>query len=119
MPLPSIATTGHTVLVSGQAWTQVPSLTGTRPHDSVYAVRTTADGGTEVQFGDGQQGRRPPAGGLIEVRYRANGGSQGNVANAAPGIFAPAAPMVLNVQSGPGGLGLTPLPHARRKRPDP
>lgn len=119
MSLPSIATAAHTVLISGQAWTQVSSLIGAGPHDPVYAIRTTADGAAEVQFGNGRQGRRPPAGSLIEVRYRSNGASQGNVANAAPGIFAPATSIVVSVQSAAGGLHLTPRSGARRKHPDP
>ncbi len=119
MPLPSIASTAHTVLVAGQPWTQVASLLGTGPHDAVYTIQTDSAGAAVLRFGDGLTGRRPPTGGLIEVRYRPNGGSQGNVANAAPGLFAPATPLVIGVDSAPGGLTLTPQVRARHHRHKP
>ena len=68
------------VAVNGRGWRVVPSLAGTRPRDRVFVVTRTSAGGTVVQFGDGVEGARPPAGGTITVSYRSGAGAAGNTA---------------------------------------
>lgn len=51
------------------------------PHDAVYQVRTDLDGRPTVVFGDGERGRRLPAGTEnVVATYRAGAGAGGNAA---------------------------------------
>ena len=59
-----------TVEVDGLAWTRVESLRRARPDERVFAVTTEEDGTTEVRFGDGQRGLRPPANSTVKVTPR-------------------------------------------------
>lgn len=68
-----------TVEVDGLAWTRVESLRRARPDERVFAVTTEEDGTTEVRFGDGQRGLRPPANSTVKVTYRTGGGAVGSV----------------------------------------
>jgi hypothetical protein len=68
-----------TVAVDGAAWTRVASLKRVGPEDRVYTVSTEDDGTTEVRFGDGSRGLRPPAGSTLTVTYKTGGGATGNV----------------------------------------
>jgi len=68
-----------TVAVDGAAWTRVQSLRRVGPEDRVYTVSTEDDGTTEVRFGDGSRGLRPPAGSTLTVTYKTGGGATGNV----------------------------------------
>jgi hypothetical protein len=61
--------------VDGERWREVPSLADSGPDDDHYVVTTQDDGATVIQFGDGEYGRRPPAGSAIRVRYRPSGNS--------------------------------------------
>ena len=65
------------VSVDGTPWRWVPSLAAAGVDDSVFAV--DPDTGTVV-FGDGLNGKRPPAGAAITVRYRNGGGAARNPA---------------------------------------
>src|SRR3970040_1756220 len=64
-----------TVEVDGLAWRRVESLRRARPDERVFAVTTEEDGTTEVRFGDGQRGLRPPAGSRGKGTYRKGGGA--------------------------------------------
>ena len=70
---------GITVEVDGMAWRRVESLRRARPEERVFAVTTEEDGTTEVRFGDGQRGLRPPANSTVKVTYRTGGGAVGSV----------------------------------------
>jgi hypothetical protein len=76
----SDAKTDVTVAVDGKAWRLVPSLANAGPRERVFVVTRTSAGGAVVQFGDGVQGARPPAGGTITVSYRSGAGAGGNTA---------------------------------------
>src|SRR5438309_10089006 len=68
-----------TVAVDGAPWTRVQSLRRAGPDDQVFTVSTEDDGTTEVRFGDGSCGLRPPAGSTLTVTYKTGGGAIGNV----------------------------------------
>jgi hypothetical protein len=50
------------VRVDGVEWSEVAGLLEAGPADTVYMLRTAADGRTEVLFGDGVHGSRLPSG---------------------------------------------------------
>jgi predicted phage baseplate assembly protein len=50
------------VRVNDIEWHEVPSLYGHGPRDRVFVTRTSSDGKTTVEFGDGITGARPPTG---------------------------------------------------------
>lgn len=66
--------------VDGRLWTQVDTLFGQAPDAEVYIVREGADGSHFVQVGDGQTGRRFPAGvNNVIATLRAGSGAYGPV----------------------------------------
>src|SRR5262249_15898205 len=50
------------VTVNGVAWTELPTLVGSAPHDQVFTTTLDDSGQTTVVFGDGLNGSRPPTG---------------------------------------------------------
>lgn len=71
------------VFVDDEPWTPVRTLKGAAPAARVYAVRANPDGTMVVQFGDGREGSRLPAGrGNVVAAYLQGGGPAGE---AAPG----------------------------------
>jgi hypothetical protein len=48
------------VVVDGQIWQQVGALRDFGPADPVYTVKIAEDGTLDLEFGDGQSGRRLP-----------------------------------------------------------
>ena len=76
-------------------WKEQPDLLSSGPHDRHYAIdRATG----EIRFGDGNQGRIPPAG-VDNVRaffYQTGGGTNGNVA---PGSIESLATALLDIES--------------------
>jgi hypothetical protein len=104
-----------TVAVDGAAWTRVPSLKRAGPEDRVYTVSTEDDGTTEVRFGDGSRGLRPPAGSTLTVTYKTGGGATGNVsrivedARLEPRFW-------LIEQDGSGAVGWEMLDRSRRRK---
>lgn len=50
------------VRVNDILWTEVPTFYGHGPEERIYITRTSDDGNTTVQFGDGQTGARLPTG---------------------------------------------------------
>lgn len=61
-PTPTGVAAALEIRVDGLLWREVPSLREAGPLDPVYALRHQEDGTTLVQFGDGTNGRRLPAG---------------------------------------------------------
>jgi hypothetical protein len=104
-----------TVAVDGAAWTRVPSLRRVGPEDRVYTVSSEDDGTTEVRFGDGSRGLRPPAGSTLTVTYKTGGGATGNVsrvmedARLEPRFW-------LIEQDGSGAVGWETLDRTRRRK---
>ncbi len=68
------------VVVDGRIWEQVGTLRDVGPANSVYTVKITEDGTLELEFGDGQTGRRLPTGSNnVRVRARVGVGLAGNL----------------------------------------
>ncbi|MBZ5525811.1 MAG: putative baseplate assembly protein [Acidobacteriia bacterium] len=68
------------VTVAGKKWQLVEDFIDSVPTDLHYTQSQDNQGYLTLQFGDGQQGRRPENGVPIEVRYRSGIGSAGMVA---------------------------------------
>jgi len=69
-----------TVTVDGEQWTEVSDFDSSGPTDCHYMLdRTTG----ELTVGDGQRGRKPPAGAAVRTTYEAGGGTVGNVSETA------------------------------------
>jgi len=82
--VPSAASTGGEsslqVLVNGMKWSESDSLYDRGAAETVYVTRMDDEGKTIVQFGDGENGARPPAGRFnIVARYRQGLGQAGRV----------------------------------------
>jgi predicted phage baseplate assembly protein len=68
------------VVVDGQIWKQVGALRDFGPAEPVYTVKITEDGTLDIEFGDGQTGRRLPTGSNnVRVRTRVGVGLAGNL----------------------------------------
>lgn len=67
------------VVVDGERWTRASDLSNAGPDDSVFMLQDDGSGGTEIRFGDGKHGRRPPPGSTVGLTYRA-GANQVQVA---------------------------------------
>jgi predicted phage baseplate assembly protein len=73
-----------TVHVNGVRWTRVDSFFGQSHEAEIYTVRTLANGDSEIRFGDGKRGARPPGGvDNIRAEYRFGAG----VATPPPGAI--------------------------------
>lgn len=68
------------VTVKGERWNEVEDLGESSPRDRHYHVSRDNEGAATVRFGDGRQGRTPPAGASIKARYRSGAGHSGLVA---------------------------------------
>ena len=78
---PSGAQSTLQVSVNSLPWQETPSFFGHAANDRVFVARTSEDGSTTVQFGDGTQGARPATGAEnIAATYRKGMGTAGNVA---------------------------------------
>jgi hypothetical protein len=64
---------------SAVEWRQVQRLVTSAASDSVYSVYVTADGTTQLLFGNGVNGRIPPTNVEIRATYATSSGSAGNV----------------------------------------
>ncbi len=68
------------VRVGDRAWQQVPTLADSGPADPHFVLRMTEDGGLELTFGDGRNGRRLPTGtNNVRIAYRVGTGLAGNL----------------------------------------
>ena len=64
---------------SDAIWTAQPDLLGSGPDDRHVVAEIDNDGVAHLRFGDGELGRRPGAGHVLQAHYRVGGGSEGNV----------------------------------------
>ncbi len=68
------------VRIGNRVWQQVPTLADSGPADPHYTVRMTEDGGVELAFGDGRNGRRLPTGvNNVRLAWRSGAGLAGNL----------------------------------------
>jgi hypothetical protein len=68
------------VRIANRVWQQVPTLADSGPADPHYTVRMTEDGGVELAFGDGRNGRRLPTGvNNVRLAWRSGTGLAGNL----------------------------------------
>lgn len=73
-------------------WTKVSDFVNSGPNDQHFTTRLTSEGFTEVLFGDGSNGQRPPNGVEGTLDYRVGGGELSNIPpEAMTYIIAPAA----------------------------
>ncbi len=81
----SFSMTGHIVAVIDPTQVLDGTLVEGGQVEATYTVRFDDDGGVTVVFGDGQTGRRVPAGGRVSGgSYRAGSGTGGNLTFSAP-----------------------------------
>ena len=62
-------------------WTFIDRIIDARPDENVYTTSIDANGALTVLFGDGLNGRVPPASAQVLASYRIGGGAAGNVAS--------------------------------------
>jgi hypothetical protein len=68
---------GSTELKVGDTvWSRVATLDGAKSSDRIYVLDPVA---RTIRFGDGMEGRKPPVGETVRVRYRYGVGPAGNV----------------------------------------
>ena len=65
--------------VNGEPWIRVDNFKSSGPRDNHYVVEIDGNGSSEISFGDGEMGRRPPSGAAISTHYRDVSGAAGNV----------------------------------------
>ncbi len=64
---------------SGAAWTAVRDLLASGPDDRHVVAEIDNDGLAHLRFGDGELGRQPAAGSVLQAHYRVGQGTAGNV----------------------------------------
>lgn len=64
---------------SDAIWTARPDLLGSGPDDRHLVAEIDNDGVAHLRFGDGELGRRPGPGQVLQANYRVGGGQAGNV----------------------------------------
>lgn len=69
-----------TVRVDGVVFTEVEDFVDSGAADTHFRITRDNAGYVTVWFGDGSRGRAPPAGAVIDIRYRHGGGEAGHVA---------------------------------------
>jgi len=105
---------------AGQTWRPRRDLLGSGPRDRHFVGELTDDGRLRLRFGD----HAPPPGARLTVRYRAGGGTAGNVGAEAIGHLrhddpgqVPAAVRVRNPLPAVGGTEPEPVDQVRRLAP--
>lgn len=63
----------------GDTWQARRDLLASSRQDTAFVVEVEADGSAWLRFGDGEFGRRPPAGTLFDATLRLGNGSAGNL----------------------------------------
>ncbi len=85
-----VTTSTLSVRVNGLAWTKVVSFFGQPPNATIFATAQDSAGNTRVQFGDGVNGARLPAGtGNVIATYRFGSGAAAPPAGALTVIAKP------------------------------
>ncbi len=101
---------GHALVRCWIAWEQIKDLALAEPDARVYTLDPFTG---EIAFGDGRQGRVPPAGDRnIRVEYSSGGGERGNVPAGAIRSMLTAMPLisdVVNLTAMSGGTGRLPI----------
>ncbi len=120
-PTPAGVASELTVRVNDVAWSEREQLHGAAATDRVYRLVTDEQGRVWVQFGDGEQGARPPSGSNnLRATYRKGLGAAGNVA-AGSLTQASTRPLgfksVANPLPAQGGTDAEPAEAARRSMP--
>lgn len=63
----------------GAQWTPVPDLLASGPDDRHLVAEIDNRGTAHLRFGDGELGREPAPGSILQAHHRVGGGSAGNV----------------------------------------
>ena len=61
--------------VAGRYWTEVPTLYGHGPEESVFCTYNDDEGKTHIRTGNGETGRRLPSGAAVSATYRVGSGA--------------------------------------------
>lgn len=61
--------------VAGRYWTEVPTLYGHGPDESIFCTYNDDEGKTHIRTGNGQTGRRLPSGAAVSATYRVGSGA--------------------------------------------
>lgn len=75
------------VYVNGTRWESVKSIFDMTYEQEACVVRSSVNGGIDVFFGTGNNGKIPPVGSTILCEYIVSSGSSGNVSNAFVGNY--------------------------------
>ena len=75
------------VYVNGIRWESVKSIFDMTYEQEACVVRSSVNGGIDVFFGTGNNGKIPPVGSTILCEYIVSSGSSGNVSNAFAGNY--------------------------------
>lgn len=67
------------LLVNGAQWKHVASLDYSGPNDEVYTVGLDQLDDVKISFGNGQRGRKPPTGAIIQATYTHGKGNEGTI----------------------------------------
>jgi len=106
-----LGTSPLAMTVDGSPWREVVSLERYGPGDAVYVANREADGSVTMRFGDGQHGRRPPAGAQVAATYRHGAGAAGLIATI---VWPPEPPRSLEVHAGPERISFAPAARSWR-----
>lgn len=108
------------MLVDGAPWTEVSSFYGQAPDASVYTLKETEEGATQVHFGDGVNGRRLPTGkDNVVAGYRHGAGAEAPAAGKLTRIPSPYPGLarILNPVAAGGGADAEPADQIRLYAP--
>jgi len=61
--------------VAGRYWTEVPTLYGHGPEESIFCTYNDDEGKTHICTGNGETGRRLPSGAAVSATYRVGSGA--------------------------------------------
>jgi hypothetical protein len=61
--------------VAGRYWTEVPTLYGHGPDESIFCTYNDDEGKTHIRTGNGETGRRLPSGAAVSATYRVGSGA--------------------------------------------
>ena len=75
------------IYVNGTRWESVKSIFDMTYEQEACVVRSSVNGGIDVFFGTGNNGKIPPVGSTILCEYIVSSGSSGNVSNAFAGNY--------------------------------